>query len=279
MSPRLFLHVLSVSSRQQMSYRVDFWLHAVFAFAVELTIAYFLWQAIFSASGRETIGGYGFRGMLLYYVVVLLVGRLVRGRERDLSVAKEIYEGTLTRYLLYPASWAGFKYAEQLGTLLPGVVQVVALAGGLLVLAPAGYAEVAAEVAAGAGFTPLSVFLAFVAVLGGNLLWFLLRLPIQLVAFWADNVWSLNVLLRFAAEILGGMMLPLVLFPEVMRELLHWLPFRFLFSFPTLTLLGEISPGEWIGGMGILLAWCGVLALVSRAVWKRGELVYTGVGI
>lgn len=275
MSPRLFLHVVSVSGRKQMSYRVDFWMNSVFAFAVELTIAFFLWRAIYDASGKEVIGGYAFRGMVLYYVLVLLVGRLVRGRERDLAVSKEIYEGTLTRYLLYPASWAGFKYAEQLGTLVPSVLQVVVLGFGLLLAAPAGYGEVVAS----AGITPLSAVLALVAVLGGNLLWFLLRLPVQLVAFWADNVWSLNVLLRFATEILGGMMLPLVLFPDLVRAALHWLPFRFLFSFPTLTLLGEIDAAGWIEGMGILLAWCVALGLVARAVWNRGQLVYTGVGI
>lgn len=264
----LFGQLLSMEARKQMSYRVDFWLNAFAAFAAELAVAYFLWQAIFAGSGREVIGGYTFDAMVVYYVVVLLVGRLSRGRERDLHVAQDIYEGTLTRYLLYPASWVVFKFAEQLGSLLPSLIQVVLLLGGFALVSDLPL-----------GITWATVALTVPSVLLAGLLWFLLRMPVQLTAFWADNVWSLNVLLRFIAEILGGMMLPLSVFPSAFQGLLHWLPFRFFFSFPTRTLLGEIGLREWLAGMALLGAWCLVFGAAAAIVWNRGQKTYTGVGI
>ena len=270
--PDLFRQILSMEARKQMSYRADFWLSSFVAFAAELAVAYFLWQAIFSASGKEVIAGYTFQAMVVYYVAVLMIGRLARGRERDISVSQDIYEGTLTRYLLYPAPYAGFKYAEQLGALLPSIFQVAMILG-LFALPFVGFPRT------DLGITWQTIALAVPAILLANLLWFLLRLPVQFVSFWSDNVWSLNVLLRFTAEILGGMMLPLAVFPDALRAVLDWLPFRFFFSFPTRTLLGEVPVDEWLVGMGLLCGWCVLMGLVARAVWRRGERTYTGVGI
>ena len=63
------------------------------------------------------------------------------------------------------------------------------------------------------------------------------------------------MLLRFIAEILGGMMLPLAVFPGDAPAALEWLPFRFFFSFPTRTLLGEVRLGEWLAGMAMMAGW------------------------
>ena len=268
--PDLFRQVLSMEARKQMSYRADFWLNSFVAFAAELAVAYFLWQAIFTASGNEVIAGYTFQSMVVYYVTVLMLGRLCRGRERDISVSHDIYEGSLTRYLLYPAPYAAFKYAEQLGALLPSLLQVAMILAAFTVVG---------GLPVDLGITWSTIALTVPAVLMANVLWFLLRLPIQFVSFWSDNVWSLNVLLRFIAEILGGMMLPLAVFPIGLREVLEWLPFRYFFSFPTRTLLGQIGLQEWLAGLATMTGWIVIMAGVSMTIWRRGERTYTGVGI
>ena len=112
-----------------------------------------------------------------------------------------------------------------------------------------------------------------------NLAYFLLVYPVQGVAFWADNVWSLMAMLQFGTNFLGGLLLPLDLFPGWAREIIMLLPFPYLFYVPVKTLLGEVPPGEWIRGMGVLLAWALVLGAAGRAVWRRGDRQYAGVGI
>jgi ABC-2 type transport system permease protein len=266
----LFLKVAGLEARKLMSYRADFWLNAIAAFLAQLAVAYFLWLAVFEASGSERIGGLSLAGMVLYYVLAILIGKMVRGQERSISVAQDIYEGHLTRYLIYPVDYFRFKYAEQVGALVPAVVQL-AVFGSLAV--------VFLEMPPGMEMTPAAVVRAALAVALGNLLHFLIIYPIQSVAFWADNVWSLNVTFRFTAEILGGLMLPLTVFPGWARQILEVLPFQYLFYFPTMTLLGEIDGAAWLGGMGIGLAWCAVIAWFGRSVWRRGTRIYTGVGI
>lgn len=270
MSPVLFLRVLSLEARTLMSYRADFWLNALAAFFAQLAVAYFLWLAVFETSGREAIGGFTLEGMVLYYLLAILLGKLVRGEERRLTISRDIYEGRLTRYLVFPGPYAGFKYAESLGSLVPGLVQLA-----LLGAAAAVVLELPPDVELTAG----SAARAAVAVAVGNLLHFLIIYPLQCAAFWVDNVWSLNVMLRFTGEFLGGLMLPLDVFPAAALRVLELLPFQFLFYFPVMTLLGQVGPAEWARGLALALAWCALIGLAGRVVWRRGARTYTGVGI
>lgn len=270
MSPRLFVQVVGVEARKRMSYRVDFWINTVVGFLAGFGVAYFVAQALFGESGAETIAGFTRQGLVLYYVAVLLIERIVRGPDFGGHIAEDIYEGGLTRYLLFPAPYLAFKYAQHLGALLPLVLQAI-LFGGLATFALDPGPDVRISVGS------IAACVATVAV--GNVLYFLLKLPLQLLSFWHDNVWSLAVALRMANGLFGGALIPLAFFPEWGRAVLQWLPFRLLLDWPTRTLLGRVDAAEWWTSLASALAWCLVMATVSRAVWRRGELQYSGVGI
>ncbi|MDP2359554.1 MAG: ABC-2 family transporter protein [bacterium] len=267
---RLFSHVASVEARKAMSYRADFWINVVVSFFAQLGVVWYLWEAIFRSTGQALIGGWDLPSMLQYYVLVILCGKLVRGQEMMAGLSQDIYDGGLSRYLLYPVDYWSVKYAQHVGALLPALVQLVLF----MALMPLFSGSIGA-------FRPGPAELAMgaIALAAGNLLYFLLLLPIQAVAFWADNVWSLAVLVRFGSGLLGGALLPLSLFPDEARAVLDLLPFRFLFDFPVSALMGRLAFGEWAAGMGLIGLWCGLLWALSRLVWRRGELSYTGVGI
>jgi ABC-2 type transport system permease protein len=269
-TPRLFLHVVGLEARKSMSYRVDFWVNAVVGFVAELLLAWFLWRAVFAESGRSVVGGYTLDGIVLYSVVVILLAKLVRGPAFDMGISQDVYDGGLSRYLVYPAPYLAFKYAQHVGSLLPALVQTAFFGGWFLLVQ---------GLPADERVTPATVAMGLVSTAVANLLHFLLAWPLQAVAFWADNVWSLMVMLRFVTGLLGGGMVPLSLFPDWARAANELLPFRFLFAVPADALLGRVPPGEWAAGLAIALAWCGVLVVLGRAVWRRGDLRYTGVGI
>ena len=270
MSPALFLSVFSLEARKLMSYRADFWINSVLGFVAHYGVMYFLWQALYRESGQSTIRGWSFGMMILYYVLAILTGKLVRGAEHLGDIAQDIYDGGLNRYIIYPTSYFRFKYAQHLGNVVPAVVQLVLFAALYLMLLP---------MPAEAHISPASVLMALPSIMLGNFLYYTLMAPLQMVAFWADNVWSLNVLFRFASGLLGGSMLPLGLFPEWGQRILVWLPFRQLFSEPVLILLGQHTPGEWLRSLGVTVFWIGLGWLLQRALWHKGKLVYTGVGI
>lgn len=270
MRPRLFLHVMGMEARRRMSYRADFWVNALAGFAAEFGIVWFLWKAMYAESHRHVIAGYDLDHVLVYYVVVILFGKLVRGSEFDAQVSADIYEGGLNRYLVWPAPYFGLKYAQHLGGLLPALVQL-ALFGGLWALLGGARGW--------SGVSPIGVGMCLVSLVVANVLYYLLTLPLHAVAFWADNVWSLLVGMRFLTALLGGLLFPLALFPPAVRSLNDWLPFRGLFSLPAETLLGRVGPEAWMQATAVSLGWVGLLALVATVVWRRGDLQYSGVGI
>jgi len=270
MRPHLFWKIKSLESRTRMSYRVDFWINVAVGFIVEFGIAWYLWQAIFAQSGSDKIGGYTFNGMVVYYLAVILVGKLVRTNRFEGSVSSDIYEGSLNRYIIFPAPYFPFKYAQHLGTLIPAALQFL-LFGGLMLFV----LDLPTEMAP----TPSGLAMACGAIALGNLLYCILDYVIQLIAFWADNVWSLDVAKWFVASLLGGYMVPLSVFPGWLRGPLEMLPFRFFFDFPARALTNQLEPVEWAGGMALGAAWCVAFAVAARSVWNRGRLRYTGVGI
>src|SRR6185295_4668016 len=118
---RLFWSVAGVEVRKRMSYRADFWLNSLAGFVTELGVAWFLVLAMFA--GVDRVGEFSRNGMLLYYVAVILAARIVRSADMEWAIADDIYQGALSRYLLYPASFAAMKYATQVGALLPVLIQ------------------------------------------------------------------------------------------------------------------------------------------------------------
>ena len=266
---RLFRDIFSIEARKLMSYRADFWINTLVGSLANFALVYFLWSAIFKEP-EQTIGGYSFDGMVLYYVFVILLGRLVTGPSNPTDIAQDIYDGVLSRYLLFPASYVGIKYAQRLGLLLPSLLQMVvlfALYAALLPFPP--------EVV----ITPLSVGMAVVSLAVANALYFALSSILQLVSFWADNVWSLVVMMVFTSRFLGGSMVPLGTFPEGLRTWLAALPFGYLYGFPIDTLMGRVDPAAWATGLVISLVWLAALVFAGRLVWRRGMLQYSGVGI
>ncbi len=267
---RLLLHVFSLEARTAMSYRVDFWLHAVVSFLVQIGIIWFLWTAIFAESGQELIRGWSFEKMVIYYTLAILAGKFIRGREQEGTIANDIYEGGLTRYLIYPTKYFPFKYAQNLGSIAPALAQFAVFILIIPLLSSLNLLE---------NIQPLGILMAIPSLLVANLLFFLLIVPLQTVAFWADNVWSLSVLMRFVAAFLGGLMLPIRLFPEWGQQALAFTPFPYIYDFPVLLIMGEISFSLWIKSFGTSLLWCLALYAFARLLWKHGEKAYTGVGI
>ena len=127
--------------------------------------------------------------------------------------------------------------------------------------------------------TVSGVALAALAAACGTLLYFALSACLEMVAFWADNVWSLMVLNKLVLHFLGGGLLPLAFFPETMQTVLRCTPFPYLVSFPLRFLMGGMAPSEIWAGFGVMAFWTLALSLSAVWIWRCGVREYAGVGI
>lgn len=265
----LLWQAYSLELRRTFAYRFEFWFRFFGVMFATLGIAYFLWKAVYAATGKDQIEGYSFGAMMLYYLLEPLLNNIVRAKEGGF-LSWEIYGGTLTRYLVYPMPFFPYEFVIGLGSATIAVAQTLA-AVGIVAL----FMDFPADVA----LTPATLALGIVTALIASLLSFALQCLAEMVAFWADNVWSLNVMLMFCIRLLGGAMLPLALFPDWLQKALAYTPFPYLVSFPIQTALGRLDAATWAHHLVMTLLWTAALGLVGALMWKRGNLRYTGVGI
>jgi ABC-2 type transport system permease protein len=261
--------VYTLQARKFLAYRSDFWVSFLMAIFGNVTLAYFLWRAIFANRGVTELNGYAFSTLMFYYLLVPLVDRIVKGPEMSF-VSQEIYDGTLNRYLLYPLPFFRYKFTTFLAEATVSLFQLALAVTFFLIVF---------GVPQNVHLSVFSFVQGVISCLFAMLLYFLMCSLLELVAFWADTVWSLVVLSRFMIYYLGGGAIPLAFFPEWGQNILKNLPFPYLLSKPILTFMGQVPFGEWLYGLGILLAWASVFMAALMVVWRKGLKTYTGVGI
>lgn len=174
------------------------------------------------------------------------------------DVEDEIRRGDLVYRLTRPASYLATRLAESLGDLL---VRLVTLAGPGFAFAWLLTGRLPTEPALMLWLLPLGL-LAGVLVL-------LMMFAIGFTSLWLHDCRPLYWVWQKGAFILGGLLLPLELYPPWLREIASASPFAALFHGPGRTALGQGSAGA-LQGLALLGAWTLVTALGLAWAYRRG---------
>ena len=262
-------HVVAMEFRKILAYRSDFWITFLGQTFIQLIVARALWQSIFASQGATEMKGYTLEMMTLYYLIVPIGMKMLTG-ENIGFMAREIYEGTFTRYLLYPLSVFQYKTLTYLTySMFYGIQMVILFSIFRAFIADAPFTVI------DFGNLLLGVGLFFVAALTYGMM----ALFIEMFSLWADNIWSLVVMLRFFTSFFGGGFIPLTFLPDWAQNALAYTPFPYLISLPARTVMGLASFPEIAKGICILFVWTLFFMEIIKLLWKRGEKKYTGVGI
>lgn len=260
------LAVISMEFRKILAYRSDFWVTFLGQTLIQLIIARSLWQSIFETNKVDSMQGFSLNMMTLYYLLVPIGSRILSGQNMGF-ISNEIYDGTFTRYLIYPLNVFSYKSTTYLTHSLFYCFQLFFIF--LIYQIFFGLVSFRAE----------SLFLGVLLFFMASICYMLISMLIELISLWADNVWALMVMLRFFASFFGGGIVPLDFFPQWSQTLLSFTPFPYLISLPVKTLMGLMTLSESFLGMGVLMIWIFIFLALLQVVWGRGQKSYTGVGI
>lgn len=255
--------------RKLITYRADFWANFFGTTFFSLIIAYFLWSSIFTFTQSEVMSGYTMDNMIFYYLVAPLIFRIQQGQGIGF-ISREIYDGSLNKYLLYPTNIYKMKEATYFAHSLFFFIQF------LIVLVLYNFFFYNSEIFQ---FSFLNLGLFFISVTLAAVLFFYLFTICEFMAFWFDNIWSLGVIIRFSTSFLGGALIPLVFFPDWAQNILQYTPFPYLIDFPYQVLVGKVTTFDIFQKSSITLCWLLFFKYISRFIWKKGQYKYTGVGI
>ncbi len=264
------LQVFTLELRKFFAYRFDFWagfFASLFSFG---TVSYYLWKSIYEYQNVSVIGGYSFYGMLFYYFLAPSTEKFVYGLEHHGGMSIEIYDGSLSRFLMYPISFFIYKYITKLAFSVISLAQylLVLLAYFILFHAPN---EIALSLSGFALSISFSIFAGFV--------YYTMISILEVFAFWSDSIWSLMIMLRFTTSILGGALIPLSLFPKGLAHLVEYTPFPYFISLPVKLAMGQAYLADFLGGILYLSFWECIFLGLFYVVWTKGVREYSGVGI
>jgi len=196
---------------------------------------------------------------ILTYTVVALLMSLVLEIDGTRAIRDKLREGTIATDLLKPISLPFYFFADGFGmTMLHGLLTIPALLVCLLIV----HVDVPSA----------PVLLAFAFSFGlGYLVNFLLNFIMNSVAFWTLETFAIQLMVRWASDLLGGQIIPLVFFPGKLQQLVLALPFAAIYSTPLLIYLGNIPPHDYLISFAKQVLWLAIFGVISALMWRAGS--------
>jgi len=107
----------------------------------------------------------------------------------------------------------------------------------------------------------------------GITLQFLISYALGLIVFWIKKDTFVSWLMRALVNLFAGSVVPLWFYPDVLRNIALYLPFRYVTYEPIAIYLGQTSTSDFFFTVLMQLLWIAVVYLVGRVVWARAEKI------
>jgi len=200
-----------VSLLSQLAYPAELWLRSVFVVVI-MFIFSSLWHTTFAELGRATLGGFTL-GQMLWYLA--LTESILLSRPRDaLRIDEEVRTGQLAYQLARPYNYVLYRFVTASAERLPRFLITLVIAGAMATAFSGELSVRPASLLAGLPVLALALAIDYCFVLS-----------ISLLAFWVEDASPVLFIYDRLLMLLGGMLLPLSLFPGALATVARALPF------------------------------------------------------
>ncbi|MBN1310219.1 MAG: ABC-2 family transporter protein [Anaerolineae bacterium] len=227
-----------------------------------IVILYFLWKSIYGVS--QTLNGMTFNQVFVYMTVTSSIFVLFK-TWLEWQVSRDIISGAITTQLTKPLDHQLMVLSHAFGRTLNNALVITLPALAVL----------------------FGIFRASIPV-GWNVLFFCLSLPlacllslvidyiIGLTSFYTESLWGISTTKEIIVLVLSGGLVPLGFFPEVMRNILSYLPFQAIYHTPASILTdASLSLADYTSMLGVQAAWVIVLLVISRLFFSQAVKAVT----
>ncbi len=260
--------VLWTAARQQLAYRAELGMRAI-QMVLFMGVFMALWTTAFSVSGRADLEGYRLAEMVWYLAMTETI--TLSSSRVFVEISEAVKTGSLAYTLARPLSYPFFQVANSLGNSAPRFALNLLTAAAVVGL---GIRQVpvlasSAPLGKGAGSLPgLAAFLGMAAL--ALLLDSLVAVLIGLLAFWIEEVTPVFWIYQKLLFTVGGLFLPLEMFPDWLRRVSAWLPFQFITYVPARAFVA-FEPGFVLRAVAGQVTYVAILAALVVLVWRRAQ--------
>ena len=262
-----YTKIFGIGLQNTLVYRWNFFLRAAFE-VVPLLGTVFLWRAMFASRG-QSIGGYGFRSMVYYFLLTTLATNLITPTEDEWQIAADIREGQINSLLVKPIDYLGYRISLFLGyritysTLtLPSMLALFAWFHEDVTLPRHG----------------VTWFWGSLSLTLAAFLQFFVTYSVAMLAFWILEISTVVFIVYSFEYFLSGHLFPLDLLPGWFRGVAQWLPFTYELYFPVAVMQENIRGAALYHGLLVQAAWVVIGWWVGRLMWLRGVRRYQAFG-
>ncbi len=226
---------------------------------IYLTLIYYLWRAIYASSPSPVVNGMTFTDTIIYLV---LATALFNFLEMYIvwNVGRSVQSGEIALDLLKPMNYRRYKFFSFFGnnvmtfflTFLPTFIVVYFITHGAIRLG-------------------LNLILFLVSVVLALMVNFYIEMMVATICLYTESIWGINIVKESVVLLLSGATIPLAFFPDKLRTVIEYLPFRCIYDTPLNILLEKqgytLDSGIWVM-LALQAVWCLLLSLMSRAFWN-----------
>jgi ABC-2 type transport system permease protein len=112
----------------------------------------------------------------------------------------------------------------------------------------------------------------------GFLIGFFLEAAIGMIGFWFLEVSSLLFIYMLLSFFLSGHMFPLTMLPDPYRQIVEFLPLKYLAYFPAAVCLQKITGEQLVHELLLEAAWLLFFIVLCRGMYRSGLRRYSGYG-
>jgi ABC-2 type transport system permease protein len=259
-----YLLFLQKSFQQRFVYRTSAYIYLL-STCLRVFIMVNVWTALYG--GRTSINGVSLTDMLNFIVISAFVYALTQTRMGD-KIANKVVDGSIAVDFLRPIRFKYYVYADQLGE---NLYQVLLNALPVCILASIIYGfQMPAD--------PENLLLFIFCLFFGVLIIFSINYIVGLISFWSKAAHPTSWFLSTAVTLFGGTFVPIWFYPDVLRRIAMFLPFRLIYFEPINIYLGRVTSSDAVLIILVQVVWLVVLWLVEQFMWSKIQTKLTVQG-
>ena len=232
----------------------------LFANLIYLVLVYFLWKAVYASSGVDVVNGMTFTDTMIYLILATaLFNFLEMFVVWDMS--RSIQSGKIVLDLLKPMSFRTYTFWSYSGShvsqfvlaFIPTFIVVMIVTKGAI---PIG----------------LNLIKFLVSVLFALIVNYGIEMLVATLCLYTESTWGINIVKETIVLVLSGASIPLAFFPESIRNIISWLPFRAVYDIPLQVLLNKGGSDTLLGLAklwGLQIGWCVILTVLGILFWNH----------
>lgn len=259
-----WLRIISLQFEEIFEYKLKSLVWLLLPLMNNLTLILF-WTGAQFQSGLHT----SLDSLTTYYFLMTVCGLFLSSHVEYEVSELHIKQGGLINYLLKPVSYYWMQLFEELPHRVLQAVYAVILVGYIALITHT-------NVSIGIRWQYAPVLLCI--FIFGYLISYTIKLSIAFIAFWIKEIGGISELFTIVIIIFSGGILPIPLYPEVLKNIAYKLPFIYVGYYPVTSLQGLYDLGGLLRILGVQIVWYGGLIVMNRILWMRGLKRFTAVG-